>query len=281
MATARYNRGYYLESEQILGDWGLQNQPEGDVLVAQCEFKRGLRLQAVGRLDADLARFANRDLLLVALERLFLAQGRPRAVRQFAFLRAIDQPMNRRARVDLICADHVLGRNADVSAEITAYCADFKGDAGALALLSQFAANTGDPATASRVREMARRQRAPIADFDLRVAQANMVAHDYRQALRAVALAQSEDGNVGRADGALLSGIRAVALLGAGDAGGILAFSRFLPVSGALQPVAGLFLVHQLSQAGFSAQSRGLLERICSENPGYEPALADARGGED
>jgi hypothetical protein len=275
MATARYNRGYYRESEQILGDWGLQDLPEGDILLAQCEFEQGLRSQAISRLDADLARYTNREPILVALERLFLDQGRRQAVRQYAFLREIDQPANAQARMDLICADQAVGRKADETAEINGYFALYRTDAGAMALLAQFAANTGDPVTAARAREMARRAGIPLAEFDLCVAQANLVAQDYRSALRAVSIAQGEGGFEGRAGRAVLSGIRVVALLADGDSGAELAFSRFLANSGELRPVTGLFLVRKLKQAGFARQSRQLLERICSGQPGDEPALAE------
>jgi hypothetical protein len=275
MATARFNRGYYMESERILGEWGLQDLLEGDILVAQCEFERGQRGPAISRLDADLARYANRDPILVALEGLFLEQGRQEAVRQYAFLRAIDQPASAPVQMDLICADHAAGRKADERAEINDYCALFRADAGALALLSQFAANTGEPATASRAREMARRGGLPVAEFDLCVAQACLVAQDYRSALRAVSIAQGEGGLESRPGGALLSGIKVVALLAEGDAGAELAFSRFLAVSRGLRPIAGLFLVKQLRQAGLAAPSRQLLDRICSEHPGDEGVLAE------
>jgi hypothetical protein len=275
VATARYNRGHYLEAEQILTDWQLQDFPEGDVLFALCSAESGRREYAARRLEGDLTRFTQRDGIYVALENLAREQGLSQAVRRYALLREIAEPTRPPARIDLIYADHALDGGADVRREIDSYCADFKSDASALTLLSQFAADTGEPDVAGRARDLARAGGIPLADFDLRVAQAGIVAQDYPRAVRAVTLAQSESQPAGLAQEAILAGIKAVALFGTGDSGADLAFSEFLTRSEALRPPAGLFLVRQLRREGFAEQGRQLLERVCAEYPDDQPALAE------
>jgi hypothetical protein len=275
MATARYNRGHVLEAENILHEWSLQKRPEGEILFALCESGRGLGGQAVRRLDGDLARFADKDDIFVALERLTQEQGRPEATRRYALLREIEEPTSPRARIDLIYADQALGRKMDVGSEVSEYCADFKADAGALAMLSQFAADTGEVDVADRARALAHDGRMPLADFDLRVAQAGIAARDYPRALRAITLVQAEGPFDEGTGGALVSGLRAVALLGDGDPGAEIAYSDFLPVSGRLRPAVGLFLARQLAQEGFARRGGLLLTRVCTEYPRDEPALAE------
>jgi hypothetical protein len=280
LATARYNRGHYSEAEQILADWRLQDFPEGEVLFALCDAERGLREIAVRRLEGDLARFTKRDVIYVALERLARDMELPQEVRGYALLRGIAEPASPQARIDLLYADHALDRGEEVRREINSYCADFKSDANALTMLAQFGADTGEQDAAERARDLARASGIPTADFDLMDAQASIVARDYRRAIRAVTVAQMERQSMGRAYEVVLSGIKAVALLGAGDGGAKLAFSDFLPLSGALRPPAGLFLVDQLRREGFAEQSRQLLERVCAEHPDDLPALAELIRGD-
>jgi hypothetical protein len=275
VATALYNRGHYLEADRILADWRLTDFPEGEVLLARCYAERGMREEAVRRLEGDLIRFTQRDGIYAALERLAREQGLPQAVRRYALLRGIAEPARPQARIDLLYADHALDRRADLRRETDSYCADFKSDTTALMLLSQFAADSGEPDVAEQARDLSLAAGISTAPFDLGVAQASIVARDYRRARRAITRAKAESQSAGRAFEAALAGTKAVALFGAGDSGAGLAFSDFLAVSGALRLPAGLFLVQQLRQAGFVEQSRQLLERVCAENPDAEPALAE------
>jgi hypothetical protein len=273
VAMARYNRGHYVEAQQILADWNLGDSPEGEVLFALCYAERGMREIAVRRLEGDLARFEKRNGIYVALERLAREQGLPQEVLRYALLREMAESADPQARIDLIYAYHALARSAEVQREINSFCADFGSDANALAMLAQFAADTGEPDAAERARDLAQARGFFTADFALRIAQASIVAGDYRRAVRTVALAQSERQSLGRAHEAILAGLKAVALFGAGDGGAKLAFSDFLPLAGALRAPAGLFLVDQLRRAGFAEQSRQLLEKVCAEHPDDQPAL--------
>ncbi len=275
VATARYNRGHYLEAERILANWKLEEFPEGEVLLARCYAERGMNEIAIQRLDGDLARFTQRDGIYTALERLARDQGLPQVLLRYALLRELAEPARPQARIDLLYAYHSLDRSADVRREINSYCSDFRADANAVAILAQFAADTGEPDTAERARDLARAGGFPTTEFDLKVVQACIVAHDYRRALFAIKLAQAEGKSVGRAYEAIMSGFKAVSLFGAGYGGGELAFSYFMTLPMAPPPHAGLFLSEELHRVGFGEQSRQLLERVCTDNPDDEPALTE------
>jgi len=274
IATARYNRGHYLEAQQILADWRLQDAPEGEVLLALCDAERGLPQKALGRLEGDVRRFTQRDGIYVAIERLAHDQGLPETVREYALLRELADPSRPQARIDLIYADHAMHLSAEVRQEVDSYCADFRSDPGALKVLSQFAADAGEPDTAQRARDLARARGIPTADFDVRVAQASFAARDYRRAVRAIAVAQTEIPPEDHAYETLLAGMKAVALFGAGDGGAELAYSDFFPRAGALAPIAGLYLADELRGMGLAEKSRQLLERVSAETPDDQPLLA-------
>jgi len=280
LATARFNRGHYDEAQQIIATWRLQDFPEGEVLFALCYSERGMRGIAMRRLENDLDRFTQRDQIFIALERLARDMKLPREVCRYALLRELAEPTVPQARIDLIYAYHALDSNEDVRKEIDSYCADFRSDADALTLLAQFAADEGDPDTAERVRDLARASGIPTTGFDLGIVQACIVARDYLRAIRVITVAQTGRQSMGRPYEATVAGMKAVALFGAGDGGAKLAFSDFLPLSEALRPTIGLFLVDQLHRAGFDEQSRQLLERVCADHPDDLPALAELIRGD-
>jgi hypothetical protein len=274
-ATARYNRGHYVETEQILADWRLQDLPEGEILLASCYAERGMREIAMRRLESDLARFERWDAIYVALVRLARDEGRPQKVLQYALLREIAEPAVPAARIDLIYAYNALDKRADMQRENDSYCADFRSDANALAMLAQFGADTDEPDSAGRARDLARTIGTTTSDYYIRVAQACIVSRDYRRAIQAVAVAQKERQSTARACEAILAGIKTVALFSARDGGAKLAFSDLLPLSGVLRPAAGLFLADELHKAGCADQGRQLLKKVCAEDPDDQPALAE------
>ena len=274
-ATARYNRRHDIEAEQILDSWKLRDTPEGEVLYAFCNAERGLRLPALVRLKQDLERFPKTDAIYLAIERLAREEGRPMEVRLFALLRVIDEPKDPQTRIDLLEADRTLNRKAELHKEIDLYCFDFKSDLHALALLAEFAAAGGDPDTAEQARDQAQAAGGADVEFDLAVAEAAIAAQDYPRALRAVARAQADSGGGNQDYETTFDGFKTVAQFGAQDSSAELAFTDFLPRAGALRPAVGLFLVQQLSRGGFTEPSRQLLERICSEHPDDQPALAE------
>ena len=266
-ATACYNLGHYREAERILTAWSLLEFPEGEILFCRCESELGSRAAALSRLQGDLVRFTHRDGICVALERLAREQGLPDLVRRFALLRGFADPGRPEARVDLLYADQALGGAADLRRDVDAYRADFGSRPAALVVLSQFAADTGQPDVAEGACERASACGLRTGEFHLRTVQARLVARDYRRAVKAIAAVQNEEPFLGPSGEAVLAGMKAVALFGAGDGGAELAFSAFLPQSGALAPSAGLFLADQLRLAGFARQSRQVLDRVCASDP--------------
>lgn len=275
MATARFNRGHYSEAEQILADWKLQDEPEGEIVFAECEAEQGRYANAVGRLEGDLARLKRQDGIYATLVRLAQDQGDAEMELRYALLRRDAEPSNPKARIDLLYADHALGTGADIRREIEAYCADFKSDPDAISLLAQFAIEAGEPHAAERARDLAKAKGMGTVEFDIAIAQAAIAAGDYPRAVKVVTLAQGDGGSLGQAYDATLAGTKVVALFGARDSRANLAFSNFLPLSEVLPHRAGHFLAHHLHILGLAAQSQQLLERVCDKDPDDEQALAE------
>ncbi len=275
MATARFNRGHYSEAEQILTDWKLQDEPEGEIVFAECEAEQGRYADAVKRLEGDLAGLKRKDGLYATLVRLAQDQGDAEMELRYALLRRDAEPASPKARIDLLYADHALGTGADIRREIEAYCADFGSDPDAISLLAQFAIEAGEPHAAERARDLAKAKGIAPVEFEIAIAQASIAAGDYPRAVKVVTLAQGEGRSLGQAYEATLTGTKVVALFGARDSRANLAFSNFLPLSESLPHRAGHFLAHHLHILGLAEQSQQLLERVCDKDPDDEQALAE------
>ena len=274
VATAQYNRGHYFEAEEILSSWSLQNIPEGDILFAKCDAERGIPDEAVVRLERDLKRFAEKGAILSSLENFARQRGDVNGAYRLALMRRMANPGAPAVRVDLLYAEHAMG-SAEEKREFESYCDDFKANAGALGLLAQYTVETKQPEAAERVRDLALAGGFPTAGFDLAVAEASIKTGDYRRALRALAQAHSGKGPFSRSLEALVTGMKVVALFGAGDVGAKLAYGDLLPLSNALRPSDGLVVVRQLRLLGLSDESRELLERLCAANPDSQALLAE------
>ena len=275
VATSLYNRSHYADAEQLLSDWRLLDQPDGDILFARCQAGQGSRAGAIRRLSADLDRFPQRDGILAALEELARDQGLFQDVRRYALLRKQNSPSLPQPRLDLLRADQTLGLVPEVQADIDSYCSDFKSSAEALKGLGRFAADVGKPEIAQRILDLARAAAFPLTDFEVSLAQASLINRDYPRVFQTITMAQAGGQSPSPSSAAFLAGIKATALLGDNDYGADTAFAEFLANSRALRPDAGLVLVAQLLREGFPAQSRRLLEKLCSDNPGDKEALAE------
>jgi len=275
LATARFNRGHYADAEKLLTDWNLRSFPEGLTLYAQCQWESGQTDAAIQTLQEALGRFSQRDGIYAALEQMARTQDQPESVLQYALLRQLADPEHFAPQLDVLYADHRLGRTEAERRAVDAYTKAFKTDAAALGQLLQFAADTGQPKVAERAHDLAQAAGQATAGFDLGTAEAGIASRDYAAAARALARIKSEKSPINRTFEATVDGLEVVAKFGTGDSGATLALGNFLGRASALRPTEGILLAQYLRDEGHADPSRQLLERVYSTNPDFEPALID------
>ncbi|MSU51084.1 MAG: tetratricopeptide repeat protein [Opitutus sp.] len=274
-ATAHYHRGRTETAERLVGDWGLENALEGQILLARCDWDWGLRELALQRLVQQVARFPKRDELYLELIRLQRDSGKHAEARRFALLRQFNDPTSPGPRIDLLHTYRASGDTEAGERELTEFLARFGDDANALLLLEWFAVDTVQPELAERVHALAREKKFPLHAFNLARVQTALAAKDPRRALTLAAEALRADHTGVEHVAALLNALRAVALFGTGESSrGQVMLGAFLKEP-RLRASDALLLARQLANLGFPAQAHRVLERACQIDPLNQQALAE------
>lgn len=271
-ATAHYQRGRYAEAERLVGDWGLTNSLEGQIVLAKCDHERGFTDRALQRLEGELGRFGKRDELYLELVRLRRAQGQWDEARRMALLRQFNDPHSPGPRIDLLYAYHQSDDKPALEREIGTYLAQFRADVRALDELAWFGATTHQTTVIDRAREAARSQELPLLNITIAQVQEALEREAYPAALGHLETATAEKDSY---QAHLLEGMRAVALYGIRDAeGGHRAVINFTSNARLRASDAVLFARH-LRQLGAAPEARALLERATTLDPLNELALAE------
>ena len=284
-ATAHYQRGRYDEAERLLTAWHLADSLEGEILLAQCDWERGLPGLALRRLEGEVARFPDRDELYLQLVRFHRELGHQDEARRYALLRQLHAPTSPGAHLDLLHTYRASNDRVAEKRELEAYLTSFKSDPQALVLLAWFAVDTAQPALALRLRDLARSQNLPANAFNLARVQAALAAQEYRSALTLADTALREENEDNPNFTNTLNGLRALALFGLKEtARAELLLGSFLGQAH-LRAADALLLAKQLRLLGVPASARAVLERACIVDPLNQAALgelvrADAEAGD-
>jgi hypothetical protein len=273
-ATAHFHRGRYDQAEALVADWGLERSVEGQLLLARCDWERGLADAAIERLEREVFRFAGRDELERELLRFKREKGDGGEWRRQAHLRVLALPDGPGPRVDWI-ASLLSTRDADARLEIERFLADFSRDAGALVLLAGLACDYADPALAARVRDAARLARFPANAFALAEVQAAINANNPALCLELAreAAAANVEGNPHFQ--AALAGLRALALYATGEKErGEIELRVFTNHDGN-RAADGVWLAREMRRRGADMPAQRLLQSAVNLDPLNQAALTE------
>lgn len=274
-ATAHYHRGRTGEAERLAAEWKLDRLPDGQLLLARCDWQAGLAEPALRRLERAVAAFGKRDDLFVELVRWHRELGHHDEARRYALMRQFNNPGSAGARIDLIHTYRLSGESAAEERELNAYLATFAKDPPALVLLAWFAVDTAQPALAAQAQALARAAGAATPVFDLARAQAFVAARDYAAALALIDGAARAAAPDAEFFTSLLGGLRAVALFGAGDLSrGQVALGAFLD-SPRIRSNDLLLLARLFRGLGQAEAARRIVARACERDARNEAALAE------
>lgn len=273
-AAAHYHRGRYDQAESVVADWGLERSVEGQLLLARCDWERGLQQVAIERLENEQPRFPGRDELPRELLRFKRELGGTDDWRRESLLRVLALPDGPGPRVDWLASLRAT-RDTAWSPETERFLTDFSTDAAALALLAWHAADVGDPALALRARTAAQAAGCSPNAFVLAHVQAAINVGDPAQALALAAEsgAINTEGNPHFAPA--LAGLRALALYAAGDQErGEIELAAFADHNGT-RAADGVWLARELRRLGADQPARRLLTAAVSLDPLNQAALGE------
>jgi tetratricopeptide (TPR) repeat protein len=179
----------FAEAEELIMRWELDQQADGQILLARISMARDRPEEAVQRLEHVQAKLPREESISIQLTRLYLQLGRLTEARRTAFLRSLANPASAGARIDLLNLDWQLGRREDFAQGADRFLVSHAADAAALSLLAQVAADAAQPELAARVLAAARAASLPPAIFLCTLMQAQCAAGQFEPALAtAVAL---------------------------------------------------------------------------------------------
>ena len=173
----------FAEAEDLIKRWKLDEQADGQLLLANISLAGDRPEEAVQRLQLVQEKLPCEENISIQLTRLYLQLGRLTEARRTAFLRSLTHPASAGARIDLLNLDWQLDRREDFNQGADQFLTSHAADAPALGLLAQVAADTAQPELAARVLADARAASLPPVIFHCALMQAQCAAGQFEPAL--------------------------------------------------------------------------------------------------
>lgn len=273
-ATASFLRGNYDDAEDFLRSvTGLAESREGRLLSTRIDWERGYRALALVNLRALARNLPSDPEVYSELVRRLRTLGEASEARRVTLAFQIAQPDLAAPRVELLHAYHDAGDHHAFAREIDVLLNDLDPDPKALALLGDFAADTGNIALARRIVGVARDHNLPLEPHAFLLVETLIVARDYKGAFAAIDQFVAENADWARHYRALLDSLRAVAALGAGDLEAARLYLRNFLQQPGLRAENLLALADRFAALDASAQVRDILARAVAADPLNQAAL--------
>lgn len=216
-ATAHYFRGSYDDAEDLLNAYSLLRTKDGRLLQARIDWDRGLRDQALIRLENFAAESPGEDEYYVQLTAFHREAGNWSDVERLAVLRQLTNPANPAPRIDLLYAYAETGSKEKLRGEIDAIFREFGSNAQVILALGDYAANQGNVDLARRVLDHARFHNLGSEGPALMLAESHVVAGRFPEALALIQQFGRENPEWLKKYAAVFNGLQAIASYGHGS----------------------------------------------------------------
>ncbi|MDR1788905.1 MAG: hypothetical protein LBR12_00855 [Opitutaceae bacterium] len=272
-ATAHYYRGNFDKAEDILRAYQLAGMRDGRLLLTRLDWERGQKEQAIARLRQLLKEFPSEPEIYNQLVAYLLSSNRDDEARRESFARALADPRNARARIDLLNAYRKAGDTEQLAASIEGVYRDVSQDQNALLQLANFAATAGDVPLAARIETHMKETGMKWEGAALMRVEALIVAKRHAEAVEAVATLRKESPVMPPNLAGILTGLDAIANFGAGDPdSGQISLNAFLKQNN-LRTENIMAVSTRLLAIGARHQARQALATAVRTDPSNQAAL--------
>lgn len=274
-ATVQANvyRGDYQEAERILDEYGLMQSPQGQILLAQIRWNRGLRDRAISLIHQALNRYPDRDDVFSTLMRFYRDNEDWELVRRYSVLRSIQFPDRVAPKIDFLYALEATGEPGDVMMNVEEIITNFPVEETTMPL-AQFAAATGRTDVARIAYNQALEAGMNIAPFTLLLQESLVRGGEFQAALQfSDQLREERPGWLDRLQ-ALEDGFRAIALQGLGRNLDAEIFVREFMKSDGIRPATHIAVARIFSELGSPEIAHQILTRSYARNSGDQPLLS-------
>ena len=270
---AHVYRGNYQEAERLLDEYGLMQSPQGQILLAQIRWNRGLKDRAISILHEAFRRFPDRDDVFSALMGYYRDQEEWDLIRRYATLRSIRFPEKVGPMIDRLYALEATGGGDQVLAEVENIMAAFPTEQSAF-LLSQFAAANGRIDIARIAYEQALEADLNMAPFTLLLQESLVRSGRYEQTLQFSDQLREERPDWLERIQALDDAFRGLALFGLGQKLDAEIFVREFLKAERIRPETQIAVAELFSEIGAPSLAQTILSASYSRNSGNQPVLS-------
>ncbi len=270
---ANVYRGNYQEAERLLDEFDLIQSPQGQILLAQIRWNRGLRERAISILHQALNRFPGRDDVFSTLMRFYRDQEDWDLIRRYSIIRSIRFPDRVSPKIDLLYALEATGDSDQVMPSVNDIFATYPVEE-ILPPLAQFAAATGRTDIARICYERALENDMDIGSFTLLFLESHIRGGEYQAALDFSDQLREERPDWLVRLQALENAFRAIALYGLGQKLDSEIFVREFLKSNRVRPQTKIAVARLFSEIGAPEVAHQILSDGYRRNSGNQPMLS-------
>lgn len=213
-ATVAFHRGNYDRTETLLRQEGLEDAPEGALLLARADLERGYAELALLRLQDLIQRNLASDAAFVLLGQAYRQLGQLSELERNATLRLANDPLSHAPRIEFLFIHHERRDESALAREVASYLKHFDDDEPALLALADFAAQTGRPDLNREVQRAFAAHSWPADTLTLLLAESQIAARRYADGLATLDGSARLDPEGAKRLATVHDSLRAIALFG-------------------------------------------------------------------
>lgn len=216
-AMANFYRGDFDRTEDILRQYDLGNEIQGQLLLSRISWERGQRESAVERLLASLNKFPTNEPFYAQLSFYYRELGDYSSARRYAVMRSVSAPLSIGPRIELLYVLQGAGQKERVERESVSILNQFGDSDPAISQLGTFAATQGLVKLSQTIYKRAEQNKFPLATYSLQLIEAYINAKDFQEAISFTEhLAKERPGWLENHQ-PIFNSLRAIAYFGAGN----------------------------------------------------------------
>ena len=266
-------RGNYQEAERLLDQYGLMQSPQGQILLAQIRWNRGLRDRAIAILHQALNNYPDRDDICSVLMRFYREQEEWDLIRRYSIFRSIRFPEKVGPNIDLLYSIDAVGDQDLIYPSVQEILNSYPVEQTVLPL-AQFAAATGRTDIARIAYDKALEADLQIAPYTLLLQESLVRGGEYEAAIQFSDQLREERPDWLGPLQALENGFRALALQGQGRTLDSEIFVREFLKSDRIRPKTHIAVARMFTELGSPEIAHQILTESYSRNSEDQPVLS-------
>lgn len=216
-AMAHFYRGDFDRTEDILRQYNLGREIQGQLLLSRISWERGQRQAAIDRLLTALNKYPTNEPFYAQLSFYYREMGNYTEARRYAVMRSISAPLSIAPRIELLYVLQGDGQKERVQRETLAILNQFGDSDQSISQLGTFAATQGLVELSQTIYKRAEQNRFPMATYTLQLIEAYINAKDFQQAIALTEQINKEQPGWLQQHLPIFNSLRAIAYYGAGN----------------------------------------------------------------